>query len=330
MYTHCIFCKGDLGANEIIERFPVGRRLAFDATQGRLWVVCKRCNRWNLTPLEERWEAIETCERIYRDTRRRLSTENIGLARVPEGTDLVRIGKPLRPEFAAWRYGPGLRRRRVKRYVMVGAGVTAAVGVVTAPWLIGFGFGASFLYHVPNWLIQLRRATHVLVKLPDGLGEQVCLKHTHIENFRLEAEKYGWVLKLPHTEGTLELRGEEAIRAAALVMPHVNKSGASAWQVERAVNVIERIPKAEALFHAVAQMVSARSPGVTWSGDPLTTQYLALEMVSHEQQERRALEGELYELEAMWREAEEIAAISDDLLLPAAVRNLFRTHKEKQ
>jgi hypothetical protein len=43
---------------------------------------------------------------------------------------------------------------------------------------------------------------------------------------------------------------------------------------------------------------------------------LALEMVSHEDSERRALEGELYLLEDAWKEAEEIAAISDDMFLP--------------
>ena len=43
---------------------------------------------------------------------------------------------------------------------------------------------------------------------------------------------------------------------------------------------------------------------------------LALEMALHEEQERRALHGELKALEARWREAEEIAGISDSLLLP--------------
>jgi hypothetical protein len=43
---------------------------------------------------------------------------------------------------------------------------------------------------------------------------------------------------------------------------------------------------------------------------------LALEMVSHEESERRALEGELYLLEEAWKEAEEIAGISDDMFLP--------------
>lgn len=40
MYSTCLFCHAPLGANETLERFPVGRRLAFDAANGRLWVVC--------------------------------------------------------------------------------------------------------------------------------------------------------------------------------------------------------------------------------------------------------------------------------------------------
>lgn len=39
MYTTCLFCHSSLGTNETIESFPVGRRLAFDAAHGRLWVV---------------------------------------------------------------------------------------------------------------------------------------------------------------------------------------------------------------------------------------------------------------------------------------------------
>src|SRR5512146_3004787 len=105
MYTTCLFCHSDLGSNDEVEAFPVGRRLAFDAAKGRLWVVCRRCERWNLTPLEERWEAIEKCERRFRGTRIRASTDNIGLARLPDGLDLIRIGRALRPEIAVWRYG---------------------------------------------------------------------------------------------------------------------------------------------------------------------------------------------------------------------------------
>src|SRR5919202_1346340 len=131
MYHTCLFCQNDLGANESVERFPVGRRLAYDTAKGRLWVVCPRCARWNLTPLEERWEAIEQCERLYRGTRLRASTENVGLARLREGLELVRVGAPLRPEFAAWRYGAELRRRRARDLALgaaTGLGSLAALG----------------------------------------------------------------------------------------------------------------------------------------------------------------------------------------------------------
>jgi hypothetical protein len=31
VYTPCLFCTRPLGTNEVLERFPVGRRVAFDA-----------------------------------------------------------------------------------------------------------------------------------------------------------------------------------------------------------------------------------------------------------------------------------------------------------
>jgi len=52
MYSTCLFCHAHLGANAVLERFPVGRRLAFDPARGRLWVVCRKGGRWNLAPAE--------------------------------------------------------------------------------------------------------------------------------------------------------------------------------------------------------------------------------------------------------------------------------------
>src|SRR3954471_19953161 len=121
MYSTCLFCNASLGHNENIEHFPVGRRLAFDAEKGRLWAVCRSCGRWNLSPVEERWEAMEECERAYRDTRLRAATEQIGLARLRDGTELVRIGRPMRPEFAAWRYGDQFGKRRIRMIATLGA-----------------------------------------------------------------------------------------------------------------------------------------------------------------------------------------------------------------
>ncbi|HEV2129509.1 MAG TPA: hypothetical protein VGR27_00310, partial [Longimicrobiaceae bacterium] len=112
MYRTCIFCSADLGANEALEEFPVGGRLAFDAWKGRLWAVCPQCTRWNMAPIEERWEAIESAEKLFRDSRLRVHSENIGLAKLPDGTRLIRVGEALPRELAAWRYGDQLIRRR--------------------------------------------------------------------------------------------------------------------------------------------------------------------------------------------------------------------------
>ena len=90
MYSTCLFCNRSLGANDRIEHFTVGRRLAYDGVMGRLWVVCPSCARWNLTPLEERWEAIEECERLFRATLVRVSTDNVALGRIDDRFEALR------------------------------------------------------------------------------------------------------------------------------------------------------------------------------------------------------------------------------------------------
>jgi hypothetical protein len=47
---------------------------------------------------------------------------------------------------------------------------------------------------------------------------------------------------------------------------------------------------------------------------------LALEIAANDEVERVALEGELHLLELEWREAEELASISDNLLVPDWIR----------
>jgi hypothetical protein len=47
----------------------------------------------------------------------------------------------------------------------------------------------------------------------------------------------------------------------------------------------------------------------------------------HEEQERRALAGELAALASAWKDAEEIAAIADDLLVPDSARAFIKRHR---
>src|SRR5512143_3170352 len=58
VYSRCFRCDRSLGKNGELAHLPVGRRIAFDSKKGRIWVICMRCDQWNLVPIEERWEAV--------------------------------------------------------------------------------------------------------------------------------------------------------------------------------------------------------------------------------------------------------------------------------
>lgn len=68
VYTTCMFCKRTLGANEVVEVFPVGRRLAFDAAKGCLWVVSRSCERFRQSPGSVRWIPSKTEEAVEKTT----------------------------------------------------------------------------------------------------------------------------------------------------------------------------------------------------------------------------------------------------------------------
>jgi hypothetical protein len=333
MYSTCLFCHSDLGRNEVIEYFPVGRRLAFDASKGRLWVVCKKCERWNLTPIEERWEAIEEAERLFSATRIRVSTDNIGLARLREGLELVRIGSALRPEFAAWRYGDQFGKRRRKHLLVTVAASVAIGGIVIAGPATGVIAGGGWgLWQGLNGLYDFyqKKRPRLRLALP-GEDRVVTLRKRHLEHTGLTKDGAdGWKLHLSYdpgrgfTRGTrsyqmLEITGDQALRVAGQVLPKINDKGAKATQVQDAVRLIEYSGSPDRVFRHQARELklgSVRAPRLAAiSKFPIEVR-LALEMAAHEEQERRALEGELALLQAAWQQAEEVAKIADELLLP--------------
>ena len=329
MYTTCMFCNRPLGANEVVEDFPVGRRLAFDADRGRLWVVCRKCERWNLSPIEERWEAVETCEKLFRATRVRASTENVGLARHPEGLELVRIGRPLREEFAAWRYGDQFGRRR-KRALLYGVGGAAIVGGIVVGGVATGVLGGALLSQSGNfvtmWMhgrtvVKLRTDDDRILKLkgPDLLGTRL----------RPAEEGEGYVLEVRKGKKKHQFTGAEAERLTGIIVPKMNHMGGKKQTVREAVSVIEDHGHPDRFLSDVVTGDRFRDkkgiPGYI-NKMPAPTK-LALEMALHEEQERLALEGELWRLERAWEEAEEIAAISDSLLLPSGADDFFEEHR---
>ena len=106
MESDCLFCGGGLPISEP-STLGEGERTAYDPVLGRLWQVCSECGRWNLTPIESRWEALEECELVAARSRVLLETDHLALLSVGSG-QLIRVGKPERYELASWRYSSRL------------------------------------------------------------------------------------------------------------------------------------------------------------------------------------------------------------------------------
>lgn len=344
MYRSCIFCSGPLGTNDSLETFPVGRQLAFDAWKGRLWAVCPRCGRWNLAPIEERWEAVEAAEKLFVDARLRVQSENVGLARLPDGTRLVRVGKAVPGELAAWRYGRHLLRRR-KRYIIgsaaTGVGIAGLYGGMGA-----LGIGGGVFWMALTWwdrrhklkivhrierpgsedplLVRRWHIAGMSVDLGEGPAESLSASpradvdpdalRVHVRDARRK-EPSGWTGTVRKgSDDIVVVSGAEARALLGRAMVHVNRAGATEDGLDDATRLLADAGSSERLLARAA----ARGTTLGKAGGPkfqllAGPEALAFEMALNEEAERRALEGELADLEAAWREAEEIAAIADSL-----------------
>jgi hypothetical protein len=336
VYSTCLFCHDGLGHNDVVPTLDVGRRIAFDPKKGRLWVVCGSCGRWNLTPFEERWEALEMCERLFRSTRLRVATDNIGLAQPRWGFELVRIGKALRPEVAAWRYGTQLLHRHTT--------------------IAGYAKNLGVNRKTVMRLRTLPRRHEVLARIGQGRA-RIILRYAHLSEAELlrPDRDLAWRLRVRHDHGLATLEGNDAMKAARVLLTALNDGSAPEDMVRAAVRKLDDAGDADGYFARVTSLAVQSS----WGRNPvvrgtrhetptdrplaerlivrLTTRSfwshggtgseerallhrlpdvdrLALEMASNEDAERRALHGELTQLKEAWREAEEVAAIADHLL----------------
>jgi hypothetical protein len=203
--------------------------------------------------------------------------------------------------------------------------------------------GGALIATTLAWRLLVRPAlqgylgAEVLHTFPSAGGEpgaRVHLRRRDVAGATLHAAPGGGVeLHLPplveeapwlgegvlHRTGirTLVVPDAAARRVMERAMVAVNARGARRRQLEHAVKVLEAAGSAEGYLAAAARKrlrlhggseVYDRAPS-----EPNPVAALALEMALHEEQERRALEGELSILEAAWRDAEPIADIADRL-----------------
>jgi len=371
MFSTCLFCHTDLGANDTVAECPVGQRLAFDPKKGRLWVVCTHCGRWNLTPLEERWEPIERCEQLFRDTWQRYTVENVGVARAKSRLELVRIGEALLPEVASWRYGARLQRwarasaptrgvlQRGGRFFARRVASALARGATIA------GLSDAAVLRVST----LRRGNAILAHGLDEHERRIVIRYNHLaqaELIRPERDK-PWRVRVTHDEGQAVLAEQSGLLTAGKLFAVLNFAAASSAEVQWAISKLGDASDPAGFFTRIASLAMRTEWGLHpdapddgpaepaaatvaerlalrlanrsfWgqggtgseSATPLyrlpSVNRLALEMAANEDVERRALAGELDELREAWRDAEEIAAIADDLFADDTLEEFKRQY----
>jgi len=310
MYRTCAFCNGTLDGDGGPTNLGVGRRLAFDEWKGRLWVICPRCSRWNLAPLDDRLERIEALARAAGDGRVAAATDQVALIRW-RGYDLIRVGKPRRLELATWRYGERLRARRQEQLKFVVPMTVAAVGLAVAVNVAAGGSVGVFVWNTPRlvkriYVEMVGRRKIVLVEPPicERCGRVMLLRARHLERARVTTtarEGMALLLTCPScgAEGTM-LTGADAQFALRRGLTFLNLARGGWQRAEDAARLVEAAGGPHQLIHDVARReLTLRSLA--------PDRRLALEMAVDER-------AEVEELERQWKEAEEIAEIADGML----------------
>lgn len=310
MYRTCAFCSGGFDGDGGPSGLGVGRRLAFDEWRGRLWVICPKCARWNLTPLDDRLERIDALARAVREGWVVASTAQVALIRW-QAYDLVRVGKPPRVELATWRYGERLKQRARERAKIVVPLTVAAVAVGIAANVAAGGSLGVFVWNLSRLadgayvaIVGNRRVTFAEPPICAQCGSVMQLRARHVQRARLVPEPHADLALLVlcpvcDREGAL-LSGPDAAQALRQGLTYLNARRSGRKKAEDAAREVDAVGGPEQLIRDVARReLTLRSLR--------PERRLALEMAVDER-------AEVEELERQWREAEEIAEIADGTL----------------
>ena len=337
LFTRCLVCHTPFPANEELERYATGARIAYDPVRGRLWSVCRSCKRWSLAPIEERWEALEEIEKLVTDRAKLLSqTDNIALLRAGH-LDIIKVGRANLTEEAWWRYGRELTARRERHQKMTFIG-TAAAGAAIAGGLLTGGsawLAAWFLWdNAPDKVADFAR--WIRFGSTAWYGHEICQRCGFV--FRAvdykrraglillpsqENGTLGLTLRCPKCgeyragEGGLHLTGREGEQTVRRVLAYHHHAGATDKKVRSATRLIEEAGSAQDLSRIVVKQGRRL-------GDLQRTGAIALEIAVNEAAEQRLLELEVSCLEAHWRAEEELASIIDGELTPLPLLDHLR------
>jgi hypothetical protein len=321
MYGHCLFCgqpfKGDGEPDDLWPEV----RIAFDPERGRIWTVCGHCHGWNLWLLQDRLPTLFHLERIATSGARLLyQTENVALLEA-NGIELIRVGKTELREEAWWRYGRELRRRRTRyqsRSSRVGAATYAALSYVGANLGLS-GITGDFRHDDDRYTDILRWRTFGRTawsgRAPCPQCRSVLIKLLFFKSralILLPGEDHGLAVGMPCSRcdpWTLEkvhrFDGPAAEYVLRRVLAYQNIDGATPNELADAVRQVESAGSAQQLLRELA---AQRAP--LYELGPARSLALEISVNENAEREQLALEGQA--IDAVWRQAEELAAIIDD------------------
>jgi len=296
-----------------------GRRMAYDPVRGRLWRVCPGCGRWHPVPMVYRWEALEASEELVRSRGRViLASEELSLVSV-DGGELVRVGRPVRENWAGWRYGgelPPLRppRRGFFRRLLEGLPSVPVEGY--DPY--GFGrIAPSHRWFASPFLDSAGALTAVFTSVPLAPECPSCFAPLAVLPWRFQRVRFeDAATPEPSVAVTCGACGDEVLVPLRDARPALRLGVAlvtgprSGGRARPAARRIQGVGGAEAFVARLARERLAL-------GELGTGLRLALGMVLDEMAETEALERE-------WREAEELAAIMDGELTEVPGFQAFR------
>jgi len=293
--------------------------LAYDPQIGRLWEVCSGCGRWNLTPLEDRWETLEACERAVHDRGvERLRTPHLSLLDVKDG-ELIRVGDPARGEFVDWRYGPRLFSsfKKVGFLTRILSRLPPPPAAGYDPYRRGFTMEDDTPWFASPFLESASALSYLFSQIPLAPACPACdrplgLKPWDFQRLRILSESGRVGILSPcgfcAEEVVIDLRDARPTLRLALGL-------VTAPTILRGV----AHPAAGGLDQAggVSEFLSLLSHDDLSLGEMSLPARASLLIALDEGAEAEALEAE-------WRESEEMAAISDGELSPIPGFEAFR------
>jgi len=317
----CLSCYTTFPPNGTLENTPIGLRVAFDPVRGRLWLICGACARWTLVPFESRWEALEELERTCASRARLLKQgENVGLYRFGV-VEIIRVGRTGLHEEAWWRYGLGFLSRADRARGLVRRG-----RIIHTLWALAItGFPIWGFYDPKDALARARRSRFGDVAWK---GYSVCPKCDGVQRRLLFSDMDGLVIEAhgealhvraachrcaatgaASTEGGHRWSGVVAEHVLRRLLAFQNFAGAGQADVESAIRLVDQ-------HGGPAPLIQDLAHNRTLLGALARPQYLAGEIALNASLEDALLGDEVADLEARWREEEELAAIIDGELGP--------------